>query len=448
MDAARPAAGVSPHAVAAPHDPLAEVLGGEWIDPDSGMATGVDIAAIRIVDDLRGQEAACIAALGFGRRLAVVSDANTHEVLGERIVRALGSLAQIDSIVLPRDVHADLDGVAAVRAASAGADALIAVGSGTINDLAKYAAAKDGKPFAVFATAPSMNGYTSANAAITVDGHKKTLPAALARGVFVDLRVLSAAPPRMIRAGIGDSLCRPTAQVDWLLSHHLLGTGYREAPFALLAHDEPALLDAPEALLAGDLVAMRALVRTLVLSGIGMTLCGGSYPASQGEHLISHYLDMCAQPGRPPSLHGEQVAVATLTMARIQEAILDGGPPVLHASTLDLASLQRHFGDKVGAACWDDFAPKRLDAAAAKALTQRAAAQWPALRERARAVRVPSSRLAAVMQRAGGPVAAADLGVDAATYADAVRHARYLRNRFTFLDVAADARMLAGPFLS
>jgi hypothetical protein len=46
--------------------------------------------------------------------------------------------------------------------------------------------------------------------------------------------------------------------VDWLLSHHLLGTEYRAAPFALLEHDEPALLDAPEALLGGDLEAIRA----------------------------------------------------------------------------------------------------------------------------------------------------------------------------------------------
>ena len=33
-------------------------------------------------------------------------------------------------------------------------DALIAIGSGTINDLCKYASAQDGKPYAVFATAP------------------------------------------------------------------------------------------------------------------------------------------------------------------------------------------------------------------------------------------------------------------------------------------------------
>ena len=202
----------------------------------------------------------------------------------------------VQSIVLPEHPEPDLETVDRLSNAAVDSDALVAVGSGTINDLAKYAAAQDGKPYAVFAMAPSMNGYTSANAAITVDGHKKTLPATLARGVYVDLAIFAAAPPRMIRAGLGDSLCRPTAQVDWLLSHHALGTPYRRAPFALLAADEPALFAAPEALLAGDLDAMRALARTLVLSGIGMTLCGSSAPASQGEHLISHYIDM-----RPPA---------------------------------------------------------------------------------------------------------------------------------------------------
>jgi glycerol-1-phosphate dehydrogenase [NAD(P)+] len=386
--------------------------------------------------------------LNLGRRLAVVSDAITHRVLGERIERALGGIAEVQSIVLPAGVHPDLETAARVRAATAHADGLVAVGSGTINDLVKFSAAQDGKPFAVFATAPSMNGYTSANAAITVDGHKKTLPAALTRGVFMDLEILAAAPPRMIRAGLGDSLCRPTAQVDWLLSHHLLGTTYREAPFALLAADEAILFDGPAALLSRDLEAMRALARTLVLSGIGMTLCGGSYPASQGEHLISHYIDMRSPPARADYLHGEQVAVATLTMARLQEAMLDAPPPVLRPTAVELPALQRHFGDAVGAECWHDFAPKRLDAASAAALTERARGEWGDLQAAARKAHVPASRLADVMRRASGPLQSADIGVDAAFYAGAVQHARYLRDRFTFLDLAGDAGLLEDRYVA
>ena len=419
-------------------EPIAELLSGKWKDPDTGAATGVDIAAIAIDDDLRGREAELVAKLGLGRRLAVLSDAVTHQVLGARVERALSPLCQVDSIVLPRGPHADLQTVQAVRSRTDSADALVAVGSGTINDLAKYASALDVKPYVVFPTAPSMNGYTSANAAITVSGHKKTLPAALARGVFIDLAVLSAAPPRMIRAGLGDSLCRPTAQVDWLLAHRLLDLPYRRAPFALLEADEAALFDAPEALLRGDRDAMRALARTLVLSGIGMTLCGGSYPASQGEHLISHYLDMLA-PSASEFLHGEQVAVATLAMARLQESMLDASAPVLHATGADEQRLRSHFGDEVGAACWRDFAPKCLDAARAAVLNRRIAEMWHSFREEAHTLRIPAERLESVMRRAGGPTCASDIGVDTSTWNSAVRHARFLRDRFTFLDLADDS---------
>jgi len=408
------------------------------MDPDTGVATGVDIAAIAIDDDLRGREAELVETLGLGRRLVVLSDAVTHQVLGARVERALSQLFRVESIVLPRGPHADLPTVEALRTRTAPADALVAVGSGTINDLAKYASALDAKPYAVFPTAPSMNGYTSANAAITVSGHKKTLPAALARGVFIDLAVLCAAPPRMIRAGLGDSLCRPTAQVDWLLAHRLLDLPYRRAPFVLLEADEAVLFDAPEALLRGDRDAMRALARTLVLSGIGMTLCGGSYPASQGEHLISHYLDMLA-PSASEFLHGEQVAVATLAMARLQESMLDAPAPLLHATGADEQRLQSHFGDEVGAACWRDFTPKCLDTARAAVLNRRLAEMWDSFREEAHTLRIPAKRLESVMQRAGGPTCSGDIGVDTSTWDSAVRHARFLRDRFTFLDLADDS---------
>lgn len=433
---------MSPEGPARPEDdPIASLLAGRWRDPDGGGTIGVAIRTIAIEDTLAGREADLVAPLGLGERIAVLSDPTTHDVLGGRVARALASIARVDDIVLTRDPHPDAATVATVRDRAAAADAIVAVGSGTINDLAKYAAACDRKPYAVFATAPSMNGYTSANAAITVDGHKKTLAATLARGVFVDLGVLSAAPARMIRAGIGDSLCRSTAQLDWYAAHALRASPFRAAPFALLAADERGWLDAPEKVLTGDRAAMRALARTLVLSGLGMTICGGSYPASQGEHLISHYLDMRAG-DTPANLHGEQVAVATITMARLQASTLDAPAPRFRASTVDEGALVAHFGAEVGAACWGEFARKRLDEARAAELTRRAGACWERLRAEAARFAPRPERLVEAMRRAGGPTTAADLGIDPAPYADAVRHARFLRDRYTFLDIADDAGRL------
>src|SRR5699024_4439666 len=96
-------------------------------------------------------------------------------------------------------------------------------------------------------------------------------------------------------------------------------------------------------------------------------------------------------------------------------------------------------GADVGGQCWQEFSEKRLDEAAAAALTARADARWEALRRDAAAACIGSARIASVLQRAGAPATASDIGLRDAFYAQAVRHARYLRNRYTFLDLAADA---------
>jgi glycerol-1-phosphate dehydrogenase [NAD(P)+] len=420
-------------------DTLGQLLRGQWPDPDGGPPITIPVRTVAIERSLSGLEADLVAPLRLGRRIAVVSDATTRAVLGERIERALAGVAAIVPVVLDRQPHADARTVEIVRRACAHADALVAVGSGTINDLCKYAAAKDGKAYAVFATAPSMNGYASKNAAISIDGHKMSLPAVSPVGVFMDLAVLSAAPVRMIRAGLGDSLCRSTAQADWLLSHHLLGTPYRRAPFMLLADDEPVLLDEPEALLRGDPEAMRALARTLILSGLGMTLCDGSYPASQGEHLISHYIDMFAPAGREAYFHGEQVAVATLTMARIQEEVLAAGPPRLRSEIIAAADLQRRFGAEIGESCWQEFAEKQMTPDAEARLERHLADHWDDIRDSVRREMIPAERLRAVLQRAGCPTDPTQIGLSPAFYATAVRNARFLRNRYTFLDLADDS---------
>src|SRR5919106_2153853 len=423
-------------------DTLARLLTRDFQDPDDGQPLVAPIRSVVIEDSLAGREADLVGALDLGGRLAVVSDATTQRVMGRRIEQALGPIAEVQSIVLPDHPEPDLETVDRLCTATADADALVAVGSGTINDLCKYASASDGKPFAVFATAPSMNGYTSVNAAITVEGHKKSLPAQAASGVFFDLEVLAAAPVRLIRAGLGDSVCRCTAQADWLLAHLLLGRPYREAPFALLEEDEEALLDGPEALVSGDLEAIRRLVRTLVLSGFGMTLCGGSDPASQGEHLISHYADMMADPAWPQSFHGEQIGVTTLTMASLQARMLDGPPPRIRPSAIDEAALIEHFGPEVGRSCWQEFRQKRVDPGAAFQLNQRLAERWDEICQQIAAIHRPPQQLREILVRAGAATGPEALGWPRTFYGEAMQYARAIRNRYTFLDLAADGGML------
>jgi glycerol-1-phosphate dehydrogenase [NAD(P)+] len=427
--------------VSAAADPLAALLSGDYFDAGTGQRVGVETRALVIRRSLAGSEAEIVAGLGFGRRLAVVSDPATFGVLGQRVEKALAGHFDIDSVVLPAGPEPDAATVAKVRAASASADALIAVGSGTINDLAKYASALDGKPYAVFGTAPSMNGFTSLTASITVDGHKKTLPAQAPAGAFFDLDVLSAAPARLIHSGLGDSICRSTAQWDWLLSHLLFGTPYRQLPFDLLRDDEAALVEHAADLLKGDTAIMELLVRTLVLSGFGTAIVGSSAPASQGEHLVSHYIDMFGPAQRPPVFHGEQVGVTTLSLARLQDRMLDTAP-VFVADPMTGAEFRSRYGDELGASMWPEFAEKRLDAQRADELNHRIETGWTRIGATLAAIQLPTDNIERALRAAGAPTRPEEIHLDREFYDAALRHGREIRNRYTALDLAAQTGRL------
>lgn len=424
-------------------DKIEQLLAGAYRDPDSGAAVGVATKSLVIRRSLAGVEGELVEALGFGRRVAVVSDHTTHDILGRRVERALEARHSVQSVVLPEGAYPDDQTVRSVRDSTAGADALIAVGSGMINDLAKYASSLDGKPYAVFATAPSMNGYTSITAAITEAGHKKSLAAQAAAGVFFDLSILAAAPKRLIRAGLGDSICRTTAEADWLLAHLLFDLPFRQLPYDLLRDDEPQLLQQAGELMAGSIEAMEGLVRTLVLSGFGTAIAGSSQPASQGEHLISHFIDMFGAPSRPLVFHGEQVGVTTLSMARLQERMLDAVPVVV-ADTDTEQTFRARYGEELGGSCWDDFKRKRLDAEKVEALNARIGERWGSVRQRIDAILLPSRRIQAVLEAAGAPVTPQAIHLPRSFYDNALLRSREIRNRYTFLDLAANGGRLAG----
>ncbi len=424
-------------------DKIEQLLAGRFIDPDTGQPVGVKTKSLVVDPTLAGSEGDLLSRLGLGKTLAVVSDASTYAALGQRVEKALSGRFSVLSIRLPGVPHPDDATTEALRAETKSADALVAVGSGTINDLCKYASALDGKPYVVFATAPSMNGYTSLNAAITMHGHKMSLPAQVPAGAFFDLAVLSAAPKRLIRSGLGDSLCRATAEADWLLAHLLHGLPFRELPYALLEDDETPLFDNASALMAGDLPTMERLVRTLVLAGFGTAIVGNSQPASQGEHLISHYIDMFADPGRKLIYHGEQVGVTTLSMARLQETMLDLQPFVL-PDTATEADFKRRYGDEIGASCWQEFQGKRIDGVKADDLNQKLDRGWGDMREKIARVVLPSAYLASVLTAAGANITPAEIDLTAAFYQQALLQCREIRNRYTFLDLAANSGKLSG----
>lgn len=418
-----------------------EVVGGRWIDPDTGRPARVPFESIVIADSLAGAEADLVRRSLGGNRVAVVSDPATHAVQGAAVARALGGSAI--EIVLDHP-HADEEQVERLRERTRGADALVAVGSGTINDLCKYVTATDDRSYCVFGTAPSMNGYTSTTASITLrSGLKTTQRAQAARGVFIDLQVNAAAPGYLIASGFGDSICRSTAQIDWYFSHRLLGTPYLEAPFLLQVEDEREMFERSAAIGDRDPQAIGYLHRILTLCGLGLSIAGMSHPGSMGEHQISHWLDSFAGDRHPGTVHGQQVGLTSVTMARLQQAILsDPRPPRIRPTIVDEDGIRRRYPAAAVAMCLAASKAKAMDEATCDVFNARLEEIWPALRERLSAMAIPADTLARHLRAAGGGATAEELGWDPALYRTALLHAREIRDRYSFLDLAADMGIL------
>ncbi len=293
-------------------------------------------------------------------------------------------------------VHADEQTVTAARKGAEGAGCVITVGSGTICDIGKAAAAP-GVPLVAVQTATSVNGYADPFSVLLKSGVKRTTPTRWPDALIADTDVLVDAPDRLNLAGLGDMAAMFTATADWYLAALLRADGpaYQPGVTDLVRPHGEAMLGLGGGL-ATDPGRLADLARLLTLSGIGMGVAGSTAPASGMEHAVSHLLEMAATateaatgtatggpstPGRGPSLHGEQVGVASIvaaaTWAHVRERVAAGGlegtarlpDPDVAAERISAAFATLDPSGAMAAECLADYAAKiRLLASAGEPL--------------------------------------------------------------------------------
>lgn len=420
-----------------------DMVAGHWVNPETGKPARVPYERIVIEESLDGRASELVGSLDLGEKFTVVADRDTYDALGERVARELNALGPVDTVILDHP-HADMANIEALTTKLDHAEVVVAVGSGTVNDLCKFVTGRTGRKYCVFGTAGSMNGYTSTTASITLEsGLKVSLPSHAPSGFFVDLGVSAAAPTYLSAAGFGDCLCRSVAQVDWWMSHRLLGTDYHRVPFLIQEQDEAELNARAAGIKTHDLAANGYLYRVLTLCGLGVSFTGVSNHGSMGEHQISHYIDCFAGDRHPGTLHGTQVGVASLTMARLQHRMLASDtPPTVGATAIDFEDMVARMGREVAGQCLEEMKKKAFDEAGARAFNARLADLWPTLKKELAAFMVPVEEMQRLLESTGGPTSAAELGASPELYREAVVHCREMRNRFSFLDIAADAGIL------
>jgi len=349
------------------------------------------------------------------------------------------------TVELENQPHADDATVAAVVGALHGHSGILAVGSGTVNDVAKRASSERGVPYVVCGTAASMNGYASAIAAILSNGLKITVPSAPPRAILLDTEVLSEAPTRLAQAGLGDLMSKPVSDSDWWLANELEGTGYSTIPGSVVDQAVNEAAEAALGLASGDPQAHGALGKALVLSGVAMVMAGSSAPASGGEHLISHLWDMENHVAhRPTRLHGAQVGVATCISAALYQRLLKLEKPVISALPRwedEEERIRKEHGSLADVIL--PQAQRKHDRAAARLDVLKT--RWTEIRSGLAGRNLPTpSAIRTTLLEAGAPSRLCDLNIERADTARVFRLARDIRDRITVLDVGFELGILPG----
>ena len=374
----------------------------------------------------------------------VLDDENTHKAAGKTIAGHLGEQGVKHALMtLPGNISATDKVAERVHRESRKHDLILAVGAGTINDLGKYAAGKQRRPYWAFPTAPSMNGFTSAIAAIKVDGVKRTLPSPPPQFIYVDPDIIARAPLKLMQSGYCDVMAKSVSDIDWQIESLLFSGSYCRLPSAIVTTAEKSYLDHPERLRRSDAHTAMELLRGLLVSGAAMSLAGSSAPASGGEHLVSHFLDMRETiTGRVPELHGLQVAAGIVVsaacyrrLAQLDKSQLQcRAEKAYQADAQKIDAIWKPLSGEVG----KRFALKRSALMTLDGLLPK---MWEPVRSLCDCVRSPQYYVDQ-MRRTGFALTIGALSLDEEEFLLAATSARAIRERITVLDIAAQAGVL------
>ena len=285
-----------------------------------GKQHAVDIKKVTLGNNITADILSSLAAFQ-GKKILLVADVNTYEASGKNIELLVSKTFTMEKIIFTSPhLIPDETALQQLQASvtTGNIAAILVVGSGTLNDLARYISFTEKIPYFIVCTAPSMDGYASMVSPLIVQGIKKTYPAVYPWGIFGDISIMKAAPLPMLQAGFGDIAGKYTALADWKVANILQGEYYCETIVQLVEKAIEKCASAAFGLSTRRPEAIHSITEGLVLSGMCIGMVGSSRPASGEEHHLSHTWEMMGLiAGRETLLHGNQVGIGTEIILQI-----------------------------------------------------------------------------------------------------------------------------------
>ncbi|VBB05073.1 glycerol-1-phosphate dehydrogenase [Lucifera butyrica] len=383
----------------------------------------------------------------------LVADVNTYEAGGKEVEAILSQAFRLQKVIFP-DKHLVPDEKAVHRleeAVNSSTTAMVAVGSGTLNDLTRYVSWKTKIPYIIVCTAPSMDGYASMVSPLIVNGVKVTYPAVYPYAIVADIAVMKKAPLHMLHAGLGDIIGKYTALADWKMANLLYGEYYCETTVELVEKAIEKCVSSAAGIKERSTAAIGNIIEGLVLSGMCIGMTGSSRPASGSEHLLSHDWEMLGlMHGRETHLHGNQVAIGTEIILHIYQYLAELNiDEVLRAKKYQAVTREKWaknlvqlFGDVAPEIMRRKEAYLSFEEAVREKNAQHIRGKWELLRKNV-FLAMPSPQFyRETMARAGSTLAPADLKLDRESFRLSLITAKDIRERYGVLQLLEDLGIL------
>jgi len=323
--------------------------------------------------------------------------------------------------------EATTDGVSEIKRELEKNDAVISVGTGSLNDICRMAAAELDKPLCIFATAPSMDGFASYNAPLTNGNFKITYAAKSPEVIIADTKILASAPTILKGAGFGDMVGKYVGLIDWQVSHLITGEYYCEKVANLTRSATDMILALADKVSENNEESAGAVFEALLLTGIGMSFTKTSRPASGTEHILSHFWE-CKKllDGQLSDFHGRKVGVATLLIMEKYQKLKELESVKAHKEIIDWDDVYANYGalsDEVKAlntpdTITDEINPETIEK------------NWQRIREIIASM--PTlEQIKSAMIKAGAPTTTEEIAVSDQLKAQGLKYHPYMRRRLS-----------------
>lgn len=429
-----------------------EEMAGLTFPCSCGKTHSIDINGVNIGQNILSDIVRSLQSLPSGTVL-FIADSTTYEVGGQKVESMLSKDFSLEKVIFSKThLHPNEAAMDQLRAAiSPNITAIVVVGSGTLNDLARYLSYETKVPYIVVCTAPSMDGYASMVSPLITKGVKVTYSAVYPYCIIADIAIMKEAPFHMLHAGFGDIVGKYSALAEWKLANIINDEYYCETTAALVEKAVGQCVSSAAGIMVRTPEAIRSIIEGLILSGMCIGMIGNSRPASGEEHRLSHTWEMLAlMRGQETFLHGNQVGIATEIIIHVYEYLATVDINKVYADG-KFRSLTREKWENNIKQLFGDIAPQiielkapdmNFDEIAREKAAQNIVQKWDTIKESVLPILPSTDSYHEMMETAGCHLTPRDLKLDRESFRLSLLTSKDIRQRFGLFQVLEDIGIL------